>query len=191
MLKQIYNFLLYHSDKRYALWVLAAVSFLEAFIFPIPPDALLIPMAVAVPRRAFTFAAICLLFSVLGGLVGYFIGAALYQEAGLPLLRFLGAQHHADSFFATYDKYGAWAVLVAGLSPFPYKVITILSGAAEFSILVFILSSIAGRGVRFFFLAWLLWKFGNSVQGFIESRLNLVVILLLCLAVGFLLMVRT
>jgi len=126
MILSLYNWTMRLGESRYALYALAVIAFIESSVFPIPPDVLIIPMIIALPRRAFLIAFIATLFSVLGGMFGYYIGAVLFDSLGQPLLAFYGKAEQFEQFSATYNEYGAWAVLVAGITPFPFKVITIL-----------------------------------------------------------------
>ncbi|MCA8868977.1 MAG: DedA family protein [Rhodobacteraceae bacterium] len=184
MLRGIYNWTMSLAQSRHALWALAAVSFAESSFFPIPPDVLMIPMIIAAPRRAYLIATVCLVSSVLGGLLGYFIGAQLFDLVGKPLLELYNATDAADKFSAKFRDYGAWAVLIAGITPFPFKVITIMSGWTGLGLPVFVISSIIARGLRFFIVAALLWKFGAPIRDFIERRLGLVFTVFVVLLVG-------
>jgi len=184
MLRKLYNWTLSLAETRYALWALAAISFAESSFFPIPPDILLIPLILARPSRAFMIAGVCLVASVTGGLLGYYIGAQLFDSVGQPVLAFYGKEAYFDQFKETYNAYGAWAVLVAGMTPFPFKVITILSGATALNLPVFILASIVARGARFFIVAGLLWKFGVPIRDFIERRMGLLFIVFMVLLLG-------
>ncbi len=174
MLRRLYDWTLSLAASRHALWALAVISFIESSVFPIPPDALLIPMVLAAPRRAWLMAGVCTIASVLGGAFGYFIGWGLFEQVGRPVLAFYGKDVYFDQFADTYNQWGAWAVLVAGVTPFPYKVITILSGATNLNFAVFMLASLVARGIRFFLVAALLWRFGPPIRDFIERRLGLV-----------------
>jgi len=184
MLRALYDWTLRLAEKPYALWALAAVSFVESSVFPIPPDILLIPMVLARPDRAFRIAAVCTVASVLGGLAGYALGAFLLEEVGKPVLDFYGKLDQFAVMAARFNEYGAWAVLFAGVTPFPYKVITIFSGATTLDLLVFTVSSILARGLRFFVVAWLLWRFGAPIKAFIEQRLGLLFTLAMLLLIG-------
>ena len=174
MLRPLYDWTLALAGHRHALWALAAISFIESSIFPIPPDALLIPMVLAAPTRAWKIALVCTVSSVLGGMAGYGIGMFLFEEVGRPLLEFYGYGPKFAEFKATYNAWGAWAVFIAGVTPFPYKVITILSGVTALDPTVFSIASVLARGLRFFLVAALLWKFGPPIRDFIEARLGLV-----------------
>jgi membrane protein YqaA with SNARE-associated domain len=174
LLRGLYDWTLSLAASRHALWALAAVSFVESSVFPIPPDILLIPMVIAAPHRAFVIAGVCTLASVLGGAAGYLIGWGVFEQIGRPVLEFYGKDAYFGQFATTYNAYGAWAVLVAGITPFPYKVVTILSGATGLSFATFMVASVIARGLRFFLVAALLWKFGIPIRDFIERRLGLV-----------------
>ena len=190
MLRPLYDWTLRLADTRYAMWALALVAFIESSVFPIPPDILMIPMILARPRRAWEIAALATLASVLGGLAGYWIGDALFDSVGRPVLEFYGKDAYFDEFRARYNEYGAWAVLIAGVTPFPYKVVTILSGATGLSVTIFVVASVVARGLRFFVLAALLWKFGPPIREFIERRLGLLFTLFCVLLVGGFVVVR-
>ncbi|MEL6509155.1 MAG: YqaA family protein [Pseudomonadota bacterium] len=190
MIRRLYDWTLSLAETRYALWALAAVAFMESSFFPIPPDLLMIPMILARPNRAFLIATVCLVASVLGGLLGYAIGALAYDTLGAPVLTALGKEAYFDQFTARYNEWGIWVVLTAGVTPFPYKVITILSGATALNLPVFILTSIVARGLRFFIVAGLLWKFGPPIRDFIEKRLGLMFTLFIILLFGSFYLVR-
>ncbi|MEZ7812616.1 MAG: YqaA family protein [Paracoccaceae bacterium] len=173
MIKAFYSWTIDRAAHRHALWFLAIIAFIESSIFPIPPDFLIIPMVLATPKRAWMIAGVATISSVFGGLFGYMIGAYLFDIVGQPLLNLYGSVEHSDSFATHYNKYGAWAVLIAGLTPLPYKIITIISGVTGLSLPVFMLASLVARGLRFFVIATLLWRFGVVIQDFIEERLGL------------------
>ncbi|MEO0691490.1 MAG: YqaA family protein [Pseudomonadota bacterium] len=184
MIRALYDWTISLASTRYAMWALAIVAFVESSVFPIPPDVLLIPMIIAQPRKAFQIAALCTVCSVLGGLAGYWIGMSLFEIVGQPVLEFYGKDKYFDDFAVRYNEWGAWAVLIAGVTPFPYKVITIMSGTTGLSLPVFIVASIVARGLRFFIVAALLWKFGAPIREFIEKRLGLMFALFCILLVG-------
>lgn len=190
MLRALYDRTLALARTRHALWALAAVSFAESSVFPIPPDVLMIPMILARPDRAFLIAGVALVASVAGGLAGYAIGWGLFETLGRPVLEFYGKADAAEAFNARFNEWGAWAVLIAGVTPFPYKVITIMSGWTGLSIPVFVVASVIARGLRFYLVALLLWKFGAPIRGFIERRLPLVVTLFVALLLGGFLALR-
>ena len=190
MLRRLYERTLDLAGHRHAIWALAAISFIESSIFPIPPDVLLIPMVLAARERAWRIAWVCTLASVLGGIAGYGIGYFLFETVGQPLLAFYGYAERFTRFSAAYNEWGAWIVAGAGLTPFPYKVITILSGVTGLNMPVFIIASILARGLRFFIVAALLWKFGDPIRAFIERRLGLLFILFCVMLVGGFVLVK-
>ena len=186
MLRRLYDWTLGLADHRHALWVLALVSFIESSVFPIPPDVLMIPMILARPSRPWLIAGVALVASVLGGILGYGIGAFAFDSLGRPILESLGKADAMEAFNTRFNDLGFWAVLTAGVTPFPYKVITIMSGWTSMPLGTFIFTSILARGLRFFLVAWLLWKYGAPIRDFIEKRLGLMFIaFVLLLAGGF------
>jgi membrane protein YqaA with SNARE-associated domain len=174
MLHRLYARVLALAASPRAPWWLAAIAFAESSCFPIPPDVLLIPMALARPERAWRLAAVCTVASVGGGALGYYIGYAVFDQLARPLLDFYGYAARFEAFQALYAQYGLWVILIKGMTPIPYKIVTIASGAARFNFGVFMAASIATRGVRFFLLAALLRVYGEQVRDFIERRLTLV-----------------
>jgi membrane protein YqaA with SNARE-associated domain len=184
VIRRLYDWTMGLAAHARASWALGGVSFVESSVFPIPPDVLLIPMVLADRKRAWRFAAICTITSVLGGMLGYAIGLFLFEQLGEPLLSFYGYTEKFDVFQAKYEEWGAWAVFIAGVTPFPYKVITILSGVAALDPVTFVIASILARGIRFFLVAGLLWKFGEPIRSFIEERLHLLTIIFCVLLVG-------
>ena len=173
MIRRLYDWTLSMAAHPHALWALAIVAFVESSVFPIPPDILMIPMIIANPTRAWLIALVATVSSVLGGVAGYAIGALVFDGIGQPVLEFYGKADSVAEFNARFNEWGAWAVLIAGITPFPYKVITIMSGWTGLSLPVFIVSSIVARGFRFFVLAALLWKFSLPIRGFIDRYLGL------------------
>jgi membrane protein YqaA with SNARE-associated domain len=169
----MYDWCIAAADKPYALWVLGAVAFAESSFFPVPPDLMLLPMSVARPRRAWLFAALCTVASVAGGLLGYAIGALLYDSAGQWLINLYHLGDKVDTFRAGYAEYGAWVILLKGLTPIPYKLVTITSGFAGYNIWLFILCSIVARGGRFFVVAIVLNRYGDIIRDEVEKRLGL------------------
>lgn len=184
MLRAVYDWSLAQARSKFATPILAAVSFIESSFFPIPPDVLLIPMVIANRARWFFYAAVCTAASVAGALLGYFIGAFLYEALAEPILAFYGKADSFDKIANWYNTYGGWGVLFAAVTPFPYKVLTIFSGATGLNLVTFIVVSIIGRGLRFFLISWLLSKFGAPIQAFIEKRLGLMFTLFMVLLVG-------
>lgn len=184
MIKRLYEWTMGWADHPRALWVLAFVSFIESSVFPIPPDVLMIPMILAAPRRAWLIAGVALVSSVLGGLLGYFIGAFAFETIGQPILASLGKGDAMQEFNSRFNDLGFWAVLTAGVTPFPFKVITIMSGWTAMPLGTFIITSIIARGIRFFIVAGLLWKFGAPIRDFIERRLGLMFTLFIVILVA-------
>lgn len=172
------------AERPYALWTLVFVAFVESSVFPIPPDVLLIPLVLAMPRRAWLIAALCTVASVVGGLLGYAIGALLFEALGRPILEFYGYLDRFAEFQAQYNAWGAWIVFGAGLTPFPYKVITIASGVTGLDLVTFIVASILARGLRFYAVAALLWWFGAPIRRFIETNLGWLTVLFFVLLFG-------
>ncbi|PVA06046.1 YqaA family protein [Thalassorhabdomicrobium marinisediminis] len=190
MIRRLYDWTLSHATAPYALWALAFVAFIESSVFPIPPDLLMIPMIIAAPRRAFLIAGVATLASVLGGLLGYAIGMFAFDSIGQPVLTALGKGDAVAAFNTRFNDVGFWAVLVAGLTPFPYKVITIMSGWTAMPLGTFMVTSLIARGLRFFVIAALLWRFGTPIKQFIEKRLGLVFTLFCVILVGGFFLVR-
>ena len=190
MLKPLYDWTMRLAEHPRALWVLAIISFVESSVFPIPPDVLMIPLILATPHRAWLIALVATVSSVLGGLLGYGIGFFAFEQIGQPILEALGKLDRIEEFNATFNDAGFWAVLGAGITPFPYKVITIMSGWTGMPIMTFVVTSIVARGLRFFIVAALLWKFGAPVRDFIERRLGLVFTAFFVLLIGGFLALR-
>lgn len=174
MLRRLYDWTMAQAESPRALWVLAVVAFVESSVFPIPPDVLMIPMVLAAPRRAWLIAGTATVASVLGGLAGYAIGYFAYESIGAPVLEALGKDDAMAEFGTRFNEVGFWAVLAAGVTPFPYKVITIMSGFTAMPLATFAVTSVVARALRFFLVAGLLAAFGAPVRAFIERRLGLV-----------------
>lgn len=186
MIKNLYNKTMALAGHPQAIFLLGAVSFIEASFFPIPPDVMLIPMVLMNPSRAWLFALVATAFSVLGGIFGYIIGTFSYEHIAEPLLYSLGKEAQMVDFSNKYNEIGFWAVITAGISPIPYKVVTIMSGATNLNFAVFLGASMASRGVRFFLVAGLLHFYGHEIRDFIERYLNWVFMLfVILLVVGF------
>ena len=190
MLRRLYDWTMSLADHPKALWALALVSFIEASVFPIPPDVLMIPMVLATPRRAWLIALVATVSSVLGGLAGYGIGHFFFESLGRPILESMGKADQMAAFNERFNGVGFWAVLVAGVTPFPFKVITIMSGWTAMPLGTFIVTSIVARALRFFVVAGLLWGFGQPIRHFIERRLGIVFTLFVLLLVGGFYIVR-
>jgi membrane protein YqaA with SNARE-associated domain len=174
MLRRLYTRVMALAASPNAGWWLALIAFAESSFFPIPPDALLVPMALAKPRSAWRFATICTVASVTGGALGYLIGFAVFDQVARPILSLYGYGDAYAAFQAKFQEYGLWIILIKGLTPIPYKIVTIAAGAARFDFALFMAASMLTRGVRFFLVATLLHFFGDAVRDFIERRLTLV-----------------
>ena len=184
MLRRLYDWTMALAAGRHAEKALAGVSFAESSFFPIPPDLLLIPMVLAERAKALRYAFVCTAASVAGGIAGYLIGAFLFEQLARPILDVYGYGDKFDTFAGWYNDWGAWIVFTAGVTPFPYKVITIASGATGLDFLVFTLASVASRGLRFFLEAGLLYWIGPPIRAFIEKRLSLVFTAFMVLLIG-------
>jgi membrane protein YqaA with SNARE-associated domain len=191
MLRRLYDWCIQAADKPYAAWIMGVISFAESSIFPIPPDTMLIPMSLARPDKAFSFAFLCTWTSVLGGIAGYMIGALLYDSIGQWLIQLYGYGDKVEAFRAAYAQWGAWIILLKGLTPIPYKIVTITSGFADYNIWMFILLSIIARGGRFFVVAFLLNRYGAWAREVIEERLGFwVAVSAGVLVIGFIVVFR-
>jgi membrane protein YqaA with SNARE-associated domain len=172
-LRRLYDWCINAAHKPHAMWTMGAIAFAESSFFPVPPDVMLIPMALAYPQRAYVMAAWCTVASVAGGVVGYAIGALLYDSIGLWLMQLYGYTDKVEVFRAAYAEWGAAIILLKGLTPIPYKIVTITSGFAGYNFVLFIVFSIIARAGRFFLLAFLLHRYGEQARHIIEKRLGL------------------
>jgi len=190
MLQGLYDWTMGVARHRHALWGLAAVAFIESSLFPIPPDVLLIPMVIARPQRAFLLASVCTLASVAGGYLGYAIGYFAFESFGKEVLEFYGAMDRYEALKSSFAEWGAWIIVLKGMTPIPYKLITIASGALKFDLATFTLASLVSRSLRFFLVAALLWRFGEPIRLFIEKRLMLLTSLFAAALVGGFIVLR-
>jgi membrane protein YqaA with SNARE-associated domain len=177
LLRRLYDWCIDAAHKPYAMWMMGAVAFVESSFFPVPPDVMLIPMALARPERAYVMAAWCTVASVAGGILGYAIGSLLYDSVGAWLIHLYGYGDKVETFRAAYAQWGAWIILLKGLTPIPYKIVTITSGFAGYNFGLFVLFSIIARAARFFLVAFLLHRYGERARHLIEKRLGLWVLL--------------
>ena len=184
MIYRLYSRTLAVAAHRHAMAAMALISFAESSFLPLPPDILLVPMTLAQPRRAWLIAAVCTITSVTGGYVGYAIGYFLFDAIGLPMLEFYLMMDKYEAFKAAFAEWGAWIIVIKGLTPIPFKLVTIASGAAQFDLVTFTLASLVSRSLRFFLLAALLWRFGEPIRDFIERRLMLVTSMIAAALVG-------
>lgn len=184
MLRRLYDWTMSLAARKYAEKALAGVSFIESSVFPIPPDVLLIPMVLAERGKWIRYAAICTIASIAGALLGYVIGAFLFDVVGKPIISFYNADEAFSRVKVWYDTWGGWGVLFAAITPFPYKVLTIFSGFTGLDLLTFVVVSVVGRGFRFFLVSWLLHRFGEPIRIFIEKNLGLLFTLFMVLLIG-------
>jgi membrane protein YqaA with SNARE-associated domain len=189
-MRRLYDWVMRLAQHRYAIPFMGLVSFAESSFFPIPPDVMLVPMVLANRKKAFTIAAVCTVCSVIGGLLGYAIGYYFFETIGAWVVKTYGLQAGLERFREQFAHWGIWVILIKGLTPIPYKLVTIASGAAHFDLFTFVWASIVTRGVRFFLVAALLWKYGEPIRSFIEERFSLVTWTFLILLVGGFLVVR-
>jgi len=173
-MKNIYDWMMRTASDKRAPYALGAVSFIESSFFPIPPDVMLIPMVLSNREKAWWYATIATVTSVLGGLLGYAIGYYAYEAVGLPILKFYGKEHALYSFIQFVHEYGVPAIIIKGATPIPFKVVTIAAGVAKMDLLAFIGATIVARSMRFYLVAGLLYFFGQPIKEFIERRLTLV-----------------
>ena len=173
LLRRLYDWCINAAHKPHAMWTMGAIAFAESSFFPVPPDVMLIPMALAYPQRAYAMAAWCTVASVFGGVVGYAIGALLYDSVGAWLIGLYGYGDKVEMFRSAYAEWGAWIILLKGLTPIPYKIVTITSGFAGYNFLLFVVFSVIARSGRFFLLAFLLHRYGEQARHTIEKRLGL------------------
>ena len=184
MLKRVYDWMMRLAASRNALWWLAGVAFVEASVFPIPPDIMLIPMVIAARDKAWRYALVAALASVAGGCLGYAIGSLLYEQFGRGVIAFYHLDAEFESFKGAFDRWGGWVVLFQGMTPIPYKLVTIASGVTHLTFPTFIAAALVSRSVRFFFVAALFWRFGEPIRDFVERRLMLVTTAFIAVLVG-------
>lgn len=184
MFRRLYDWMMRLAGHRRALPALAAISFAESSFFPIPPDVMLVPMVLAQRSKAFLIATVCTVASVIGGLFGYAIGYFLFETIGAWVISVYHLEGAMETFRSEFAEYGTWIILVKGLTPIPYKLVTIASGVAHFDLFTFIWASIVTRGLRFFIVAGLLWKFGDPIRTFIEKRLEVLTWAFLAALIG-------
>jgi membrane protein YqaA with SNARE-associated domain len=170
----MYDWMMRMAGSRSAPYALGTVSFIESSFFPIPPDVMLIPMVLNDREKAWWYATIATVTSVIGGLLGYAIGYFAYEAVGKPILAFYGKEHALDTFIQFVHEYGVPAIIIKGATPSPFKVVTIAAGVAHMDLLAFVGASIVARSMRFYLVAGLLYFFGQPIKEFIEQRLTLV-----------------
>ena len=190
LLRSLYNWTLKKAEHKYSSWILSIVSFSESSFFPIPPDVLLIPMIIAKRTKAWTYALICTLSSVIGGIAGYAIGFFLFNSIGILIVEFYHLSNSFNIFENYYKEYGILIVLGAGFTPFPFKFITIASGVFSLNIFLFILTAFVARGLRFYLLACLLFIFGEKIKILIDKYFNILAVLFFILLLGSFMLIK-
>ena len=184
MLRRLYDWTMGLAAHRHALALLALVAFVESSVFPIPPDVLLVPLVLAARARAWRIALVCTIASVAGGVAGYGIGYFAFEAVGRPIVEIYGAVDAYESFRDAYNEWGLWIVFTAGLTPLPYKVFTIASGVTQLDPTIFVLGSVLSRGLRFFVVTAILWRYGEPLRAFVENHLGKVTAAFAVLLVG-------
>ncbi|OPL15663.1 MAG: cytochrome B [delta proteobacterium MLS_D] len=184
MIRRLYDWVLHWAETPYGSWALFFLAFAESSFFPVPPDVLLIALALSIPARAFRYALICLAGSVVGGAAGYAIGYEFMETIGLKIITFYGLGARYDQIADLYNRHNAWAVIVAGFTPIPYKVFTIAGGAFKIDFAIFMAASAVGRAARFFLVGALIYRYGEGIRRFIERYFNLMTILFTVLLIG-------
>lgn len=190
MLRSLYNWTLSLAGHRHAVWAIGGVAFAESSFFPLPPDILLIPMVLANRDRAYLLAGWCTIASVVGGILGYGIGYFLYDTVGLWIMHLYGSGDAIEAFRHAYNEYGAWIILLKGVTPIPYKVVTIASGFAGYDFWLFLLLSLITRGIRFYVVTFLLVRYGEPIRTFIETRLEVATTIMLVVVIGGLVLTK-
>jgi membrane protein YqaA with SNARE-associated domain len=175
MLRRLYEWALSLVEKPHAIWVMGAISFADSSFLPLPPDFLLIPMTIAKPKRALTYAIVCTIASVAGAMLGYAIGAFLWDTLGHWLIRIYGLEGKVEAFRQLYAQWGAWVIIIKGFTPIPYKLVTIVSGFAGYNFAAFVALSILTRGARFLMIAMVLSRFGDQVRHVLDRHLTVIV----------------
>ena len=184
MLRRLYDWVLHWAETPYGSWALFLLAFAESSFFPVPPDVLLIALAISIPAKAFRYALICSVGSVLGGAAGYVIGYQFMDLVGFRIVDFYGFTEQYQTVGDLYNRYNAWAVGVAGFTPVPYKVFTISAGAFKIHFIIFLLASAVSRFARFFLVGWLIYKFGPSIKEFIDRYFNILAFVFVVLLIG-------
>ncbi len=190
MLKRLYDWVLHWAETPYGVWALLVLAFSESSFFPIPPDVLLIALAISIPRKSLNYALVCTAGSVAGGAFGYFLGLKLMESVGIPIINFYGAMEQYEKLKILYHQYDVWVVATAGFTIIPYKLITITAGAVNLDFSNFIITSAASRAARFFLVATLIFRYGEPIKAFIEKYFNILSVLFIILLVGGFLLVR-
>jgi membrane protein YqaA with SNARE-associated domain len=190
MLRRLYDWVLHWAETPYGTWALFFLALAESSFFPIPPDVLLIALAISIPAKSFRYALVCTVGSLIGGVIGYMIGYQFMELVGLQILEFYGLMAKFNTVGDLYNKYNALAVGIAGFTPIPYKVFTISAGAFGINFPVFLLASAVSRAARFFIVGWLIYKFGPGIRAFIDRYFNILAVVFVILLVGGFILIR-
>jgi len=190
MLRRLYDWVLHWAETPYGTWALFFLALAESSFFPIPPDVLLIALAISIPAKSFRYALACTVGSLIGGVIGYIIGYQFMELVGLQILEFYGLMAKFNTVGDLYNKYNALAVGIAGFTPIPYKVFTISAGAFGINFPVFLLASAVSRAARFFIVGWLIYKFGPGIRAFIDRYFNVLAVVFVILLVGGFILIR-
>ena len=184
MLRRLYSWVLHWAETPYGSWALFVLAFCESSFFPVPPDVLLIALAVSIPKKSFKYALICTAGSLIGGCLGYLIGWQFMITVGEKIIQFYGLTHKMQYIKDLYIQYDAWAIGIAGFTPIPYKVFTISAGAFDINFTVFLVASAVSRAARFFLVGWLIYMFGPKIKIFINRYFNILAIAFVVLLVA-------
>jgi membrane protein YqaA with SNARE-associated domain len=184
MLRRLYSWILHWAKTPYGSWALFLLALSESSFFPVPPDVLLIALAVSIPKKSFKYALICTAGSLIGGCFGYLIGWQFMITVGEKIIQFYGLTHKMQYIKDLYMQYDAWAIGIAGFTPIPYKVFTISAGAFDINFTVFLVASAVSRAARFFLVAWLIYLFGPKIKTFIDKYFNILAITFVVLLVA-------
>jgi len=190
MLRRLYDWVLHWAETPYGSWALFLLAFAESSFFPVPPDVLLIALAISIPAKAFRYALICSIGSILGGTAGYVIGYQFMDLVGFRIVDFYGFTDQYLSMGELYNRYNAWAVGIAGFTPIPYKVFTISAGAFKVNFVVFLIASAISRSARFFLVGWLIYKFGTGIRLFIDRYFNILAFVFVALIIGSFILIK-
>ncbi len=184
MLRRLYEWVLHWAETPYGTWALFILALAESSFFPIPPDVLLIALAISIPAKAFRYALVCTAGSLIGGVIGYLIGYQFMEVVGFRIIRFYDLMEMYRSVGDLYNHYNALAVGIAGFTPIPYKVFTISAGAFKINFPVFLVASALSRAARFFLVGWLIYRFGPGIRSFIDRYFNALAVVFVLLLVG-------
>jgi len=190
MLRKLYDWVLHWAETPYGSWALFLLAFAESSFFPVPPDVLLIALAISIPAKAFRYALICSLGSLLGGVAGYMIGYQFMDLVGFSIVDFYGFAEQYQAVGNLYNRYNAWAVGIAGFTPIPYKIFTISAGAFKINFVIFLIASAISRSARFFLVGWLIYKFGPGIRLFIDRYFNVLAFVFVALLIGGFILVK-